>query len=260
MSDQEPTSPIAIGEIEQGPSKFEEFLDRNQKNLIFGGIALIAIVALYIIFTGASENKQLNASAALVAATDSTSLKSVAEKYEGTAAGGSALIKLAAEQWSADEKDESIATLKSYLASYADHSAYGSALVSLGSKLNATGQADEAKQYLNDAIDEEDAIFSSLAKILLAEHSIINGDAAAADGLLKEVSEMAEEIGDLTYLSQERELVASSQLPKTTIPEVKEEVVNPVESLLGAKDAEVSAVEEVIEAVKQESDSATLGE
>jgi len=38
MSENETTNPTLLGEIEQGPSKFDQFLDKNQKNLIIVGI------------------------------------------------------------------------------------------------------------------------------------------------------------------------------------------------------------------------------
>ena len=46
---EEPTHPAPIGEIEHGPSKFEQFLDQNQKKLIIGVLVIIAAVSTLIV-------------------------------------------------------------------------------------------------------------------------------------------------------------------------------------------------------------------
>jgi len=90
MSENETTNPTLLGEIEQGPSKFDQFLDKNQKNLIIVGIALVLLVAGYIIFQGLQKNKDLSSSADFMNANTAETYQSVADNKAGTPAGGSA--------------------------------------------------------------------------------------------------------------------------------------------------------------------------
>jgi len=218
MSENETTNPTLLGEIEQGPSKFDQFLDKNQKNLIIVGIALVLLVAGYIIFQGLQKNKDLSSSADFMNANTAETYQSVADNKAGTPAGGSALIALANEQWSSGSHSEAIQTLKSFLDQYADHAAYPAVLVNLASKLTNTGESSQAKALLDEAIELEDPTFSPVAQYLLSESKALAGDLDGAVAQLEELNSITyTELGGLKSLVEQ-----SLKFTKSPIPEVKQ--------------------------------------
>ncbi len=218
MSENETTSPSLLGEIEQGPSKFDQFLDRNQKNLIIVGIALVLLVAGYIIFQGLQKNKGLSSSADFMNADTAEAYQSVADNQAGTPAGGSALIALANEQWDNDSHSEAIQTLKSFLDQYGDHAAYPAVLVNLASKLTNTGESSQAKTLLEEAIELEDPTFSPVAQYLLSESKAVAGDLDGAVAQLEGLTSMSDaELGGLNSLAEQ-----NIKFTKSPVPEVKQ--------------------------------------
>ena len=65
-----PENPALLGEIEQGPSKLEEFLDAHQKKLFCLVGLLIVGVSGFIIVDGLKEKKEVDAGQALVSSKD----------------------------------------------------------------------------------------------------------------------------------------------------------------------------------------------
>ena len=54
-----------LAEISQGPNAFEEFLDRNQRNLVILAILLVIGAAALVIYRGIEESNQQTAGAEL---------------------------------------------------------------------------------------------------------------------------------------------------------------------------------------------------
>jgi len=216
----EHTSAGAIGEIEQGPSKFDQFLDKNQKNLIFLGLGLILAVGAFIIIKGMKENKRQEASAAFIGASDATGYKDVAKTYENSAAGGSALVALANAQWNDDKKEAAVETLKEFIGSYPEHPSYHSSVLSLATKLSETGNVDEAASYLQQVIDSEDPSFSPIGQFLLADIKFAKGEKEESVSLLEDLLSLPDEdLGRLRGVVQSRLDAVNSPLPPTVKPE-----------------------------------------
>ena len=225
MAENEENTATLLGEIEQGPSKFDLFLDKNQKNLLIVGIILVLLVAGYIIMKGMQKNKGLDSSAAFISADSVEDYTDVANNYSGTPAGGSALLALANAQWEKDQKDDAISTLKNFVDQYSDHKAYPATLVNLSSKLTATDKVSEATTYLEEVVDLQDASFSPIANYLLAEQKLVSGDQAGAIAKLEQLMKLSdEELGDLKPLvergldfskSPRPEVVAAPVIPVT---------------------------------------------
>lgn len=179
MSSDTPDSPDAprpLGEISQGPSAFEQFLDRNQKNLVILSISIAVATAAYLVYHGVATSKEHTAGAELFKAKDLPALQNVVEKFRGTAAAGTATIPLAERQWTDGQQDAAIATLKAFIAANADHPARPSAQASLASKLKAQGKAPEAKQLFQELADDPAAAY-------LAPYALVSlGDLAKASG------------------------------------------------------------------------------
>lgn len=170
----EPTGPL--GEISQGPSAFDAFLDRNQKGIAVLAILLVIGAAALVVQRGISKSNQQNAGAALNRAEDAASLQSLIKEFPDTPAEGSAMLLLADRQWEDGQQDAAITTLRDFLAKDGKHPASQTARASLGAKLLAQGKADEATRVFEDLVGDPTASY-------IAPYALIGlGDIAKADG------------------------------------------------------------------------------
>ncbi len=169
-------SPRPLGEISQGPSAFEQFLDRNQKNLVILSIAIAVAIAAWLVYQGIAKSKEHSAGAELCKAADLPALQALTEKYRGTAAAGTAAVPLAERQWTENQADAAITTLKTFIAANPKHPARPAAQASLGSKLKAQGNLPEAKKLFQELADDPAAAY-------LAPYALITlGDLARTAG------------------------------------------------------------------------------
>ncbi|MDE0825578.1 MAG: tetratricopeptide repeat protein [Akkermansiaceae bacterium] len=185
---EEPSSPAPLGEISHGPSKFEEFLDKNQKKLVLAILAIVVALAAYIVVTGIKEGEDNTAGEALSASGisesstyDIAALRDVMESFQSSPASGSAALLLAEEQWKDQRKDESIQTLREFLAEKPDHAGRPSALMALASHLLETDKKDEAISTFQQLIDAPGSEFlAPFALLTLADLEKAAGNEDAA--------------------------------------------------------------------------------
>ncbi len=182
------TAPVPLAEISQGPNAFEEFLDRNQKNLVVLAVALALGAAGFVIYRGIEKSGQQTAGNALNKAEDLSSLQSVVDQYGKTAAGGSAMVLLANKQWSEGQQDAAIATLQKFIAANPEHPALPTAQASLGAKLMTQGKSAEAAKIFQQLADNSSAKFiAPFALISLGDIAKAGGDIAKAEASYNKV-------------------------------------------------------------------------
>lgn len=183
-----------LGEIAIGPSKFEQFLDRNIKGLIAVGV-LTAVGALgWIIYNGIQDSHENAAAAELSKSADLTALQAVVSTYPKTVAAGSAEVLLAHQQWKAGQKDTAIQTLRSFIAAQPKHPARPSAQANLAGYLQAQGQLEEAKAtYLELTKDRDAKFIEPFALIQLGDIAKAAGDLKAAEEFFTQARAAAEE-------------------------------------------------------------------
>lgn len=178
MSTDPQDTPQLLGEITHGPSAFEQFLDRNQKNLIFLSIAIALGVAGYLVYQGIASSKERSAGADFCEAEDLPAFQSLIKEYPGTAAAGTAQIALAERQWTDGQQGTSIETLKTFLSDRPNHPARFAAKASLAAKLKDQGKATEATPLFQELSTDPDARY-------LAPYAFISlGDLAKSAGNL----------------------------------------------------------------------------
>lgn len=206
MSTESPdTHATPLGEIEHGPSKLEQFLERNQKLLVLVGILLIVCVAAYVVWDGIKSSHEQTAGANLIEGKDTASLEKVLKENADTQAAGSAALLLAEEQWKAGQEDEALATLRKFIQGSPKHPAVPSANASLASHLMAQGKIDEASQIFQNIADSPDSRFvAPYALISLGDIALNAGDSGKAEGFYKRVEA---EFSGTSYVS-----VATSRL------------------------------------------------
>ena len=180
----EPSNPSPLGEIAHGPSKFEAFLDKNQKKLIVAILAVIVALSAYIVITGLKETEDNSAGEALSAAADETgdtydkaALRDVMDSFTDSPASGSAALLLAQEQWDDQLKEESIATLREFISDKPNHPGKPSALLALANHLLDTEKKDEATTTFQELINHPNGRFlAPFALLTLGDLAKIDGD------------------------------------------------------------------------------------
>ena len=189
MSADLPESNIPLAEISQGPSAFEQFLDRNQKNLIALAILVALGTAGYVVYSGIQESHETTAGTALTKAEDLASLQAVINDHAETRAARSAMVLLADKQWSEGQQDAAVETLRKFIDSHPNHPAIGSARASLGAKLMAQGKSGDATAVFQEIADDpKERFIAPFALIALGDIAKAGGDTAKAETHYSRVS------------------------------------------------------------------------
>jgi len=190
MSAENTNAPVPLAEISQGPNAFEQFLDRNQKNLVVLAVVLALGAAGYVVYNGIETSGQETAGNALNKAEDLSSLQSVADQYPDTAAAGSATVLLANKQWTEGQQDAAIATLQKFIAAEPNHPAIPTAQASLGAKLMTQGKSAEANKIFETLAANPSAKYiAPFALISLGDIAKAGGDLEKAEASYKKVNE-----------------------------------------------------------------------
>ena len=184
-------APTPFVELDNGPSKFEEFLEKNQKLLIGGSIAIFLGVLGYVGYTGYNQLQAEEAGSALSSATDEAGIQNVISAHGNTATAGSATLLLAQEQ-AAESSDKSIETLTSFVDTYTTHPALASATTKLGLALLNKGDLTGAQARLSAVVDMENADY------VIPAAQIGLGDIAKANGDIAQAKEIYTTVADLT--------------------------------------------------------------
>lgn len=192
---EETTPTIApLAEINLGPSKFEQFLDNNQKTLaVLLAVAVVAS-AVYIVIRGVEKSREQSAGAALSKAADSAALHDVISNHANTNAAASAKLLLADMQAGEGKTDASIKTLQDFIATNTDHPAKPTASAKLAAKLMAENKTAEASTIFQDLVSDPKARYiAPYALICLGDIAKAGGDPAKAESYFNQVkTEFAE--------------------------------------------------------------------
>lgn len=205
MSAKPSPSPIPLAEITHGPSKFEAFLDRNQKLLVVAAILIALGTAGFVVYRGIEQSRQETAGAELLAARDMDDLRAVINNHQGTQAAKSASVLLAEAQWSSGQQEDAIATLKTFLATQADHPAAPTAKASLAAKWMVQDKRDEALPLFQELADDPAARhLAPYALICIGDMAMNAGDVSRAEEAYSRAS--------ADFSSSDYAAVASSRL------------------------------------------------
>jgi TolA-binding protein len=177
------SSPLPLGEIVQGPSAFEQFLDRNQKALAAASVAVALSIGGYMVYRTIQADEAMAAGQALYAAKDVDALQKVSTDFAQTPAAVTASLAASDLLWKKGQQDEAIARLREILASHPTHPAAAIAQQSLGLRLLAQGKSGDAKSAFEAVLARSDARF------LVPAATLSLGDIAKSEGNLKAAEE-----------------------------------------------------------------------
>lgn len=185
----ETNNPIPLGEIVQGPSAFEQFLERNQKLMAVSAIALALGIGGFMVYKTIAEDHAAAAGAAYSAAKDVADFEQVRKDFADTPSAATAALSLAEKQWADKKEDEAIATLRELIAKSPSHPAAVIAQMTLGNHLLAQGKMGDAESAFQAIVDQPKAAYlAPAALIAMGDMAKKAGDLPKAEDLYKKVS------------------------------------------------------------------------
>ena len=177
-------SAVPLAEIAQGPSPFDQFLDKNQKLLVALAILIVIAAAGLVVYRGVEKSRQLTAGAELLGADELSELQKIIETHPDTRAAHSAVVLLAEQQWSSGQQDAAIQSLRDFVDSNPDHPALASARASLASKLMTQGKTGDATAVFQSIIDDTRSRYlAPYALICLGDLAKVAGETDKAETL-----------------------------------------------------------------------------
>jgi len=177
------SAPLPIGEIVQGPSAFEQFLDRHQKTLAFAALTVALSVGGLMVYRTIQADEALAAGHRLYAAKDVASLEKIAADFPSAPAAVSASLAAADLLWKEGRQDDAIARLQSIISAHSSHPAAALAQQSLGLRLMAQGKTAEAQSAFEAVLARSDA------RYLAAPATLALGDLAKSQDKRQEAEE-----------------------------------------------------------------------
>lgn len=218
MSAKPHDSPTPLAEISQGPSVFEQFLDRNQKNLIALAVLLALGTAAYVVYDGLRQGAQTTAGNELMKAADTAAFRQVAETHKDSLAGGTAKVLLAERLWTEDKKDDAVQTLRSFLSGQPTHPAAPAARANLAAKLMSQGKtADATKEFESLVSDSSSSYLAPYALLCLGDLALTAGNPEKAAKYYDQVKTQYAD-SDFAKTVTERSAALKAKLPAEVEP------------------------------------------
>lgn len=198
-ADIQPLSPEeikAIGEIELGPSRHEQFLNAHYKKLMWGGIALgIISGSIIAYFSHVNDEKDAAAaqvvtamkavgpaSVALPADYDAAALTAVQADHAGTPSAATAELMEGLAKLDGADKEAGLAKLKEVAAKCDNLLIRTRALTAVASALMTDGKDDEAAAVWEQVANMGESPYRALAYMTLGDMARSAGDTEKARG------------------------------------------------------------------------------
>lgn len=207
------TNPLPLGEIVQGPSAFEQFLENNQKLIAVAAVVVALGIGGFMVYRTIEKDRALSAGAAFVAAEDIADLEKVKLEYASTPSSVTAALSIADKQWASGQQDEAIATLQEIIAKFPKHPATVVAQNALGYRFLSQGKTNEATSAFQAVIDRDETNYLAPAA------TIALGDIAKKAGEKEKAAELYKSVGKdfadspFANIAAEREKFLNFQAP-----------------------------------------------
>jgi predicted negative regulator of RcsB-dependent stress response len=143
----------------------EAYIEKNKRTLILVICLVLLGSAAYIILNNVSKEKEREAANAFTLADTAEQFRQVSIDYQGTVAGGNALLMKADRETKEQNAKEATATLTEFVAAYQDHPRYAQGLFALAAQAQTNGDNDDAKRRFQEIVDTQSQ--SELAPLAL---------------------------------------------------------------------------------------------
>lgn len=234
-----------VAEIEVGPAKHEQFLDKNYKKITLIVLAAGLVFGGLIVYNGISEDREHSAGAALVASFDKegqldlAKLQAIPANYSGTAASVTAGYLEAIALWNQGKDKEGCARMEEFIKNAPSAEFSNQALAVLGCQYMRMGQTEDAIRQFETVIDSQEGIYTPLAYLCLGDMARAKGDFKTAQQYYDNI---AQRFPDGAFGTNEFGVSSREDLLDITAPEKVAPPVSPAPAPAGEKDASVPPV------------------
>lgn len=205
-------TPTPIAEIDHGPSKLDQFLEKYQKALVILAILLFLGILGYVFYIKYEEMKDQQAGAALSAATTEEQYRAVIEQYGDRTAAGTAALAIA--DLRTTDKD-AIEALEYFITTYPDHPNISKAKLQLALRQINSDMTGEAQATLESIISNDpEGYLVPMAKIALGDIASKNSEIDKAKALYTEAQNLNPEINAFAQIATTRLAFLSAKLPE----------------------------------------------
>ena len=213
---------IPLGEIDQGPSAVDRFMEAHQTKLLIGLALLVIGAAIMIVLSGLEEIEETKAGEALVAAKNPTDFRNLIKEFPGTAAEGTANLQLARALWDEDDREGAKDLLNQFIKRTPAHPAQPAAIMTLASYLREEGEQERADEMLLDLAKNSEAKYLAPLALLRASASQEkSGDIEGARDSLELASDPSLSGSFLSQRMVESRLETVGIKPPVTVPRPK---------------------------------------
>ena len=213
---------IPLGEIDQGPSAVDRFMEAHQTKLLIGLALLVIGAATMIVISGMEDIREAEAGEALVAAKDPTDFRNLIKEFPGTAAEGTANLQLARALWDEGEREDAKQLLEQFIEKTPAHPAQPAATMTLASFLREEEEQERADEMLLSLAQNPEAKYLAPLALLRASASQEqSGDIEGARDSLEQASEPSLSGSFLSQRMVESRLETVGIVPPVTIPRPK---------------------------------------
>jgi tetratricopeptide (TPR) repeat protein len=158
---------------DSGSFEAELFWHKNRSAILFGGAAILAIVAAVAIWLWSQHSARLAAEALFAQAQDPAAWREVIAKYPDSAAAANAHFLLADSLRSEGKLEESSALYQKFLATFPTNPLAGGARLGLAENLAAAGKTNEALAALREVQAKDSASYVAPFAALLEGRALI---------------------------------------------------------------------------------------
>lgn len=216
-------TPAPLGEIEHGPSKFEEFLEKNFKLILLGALLVIVAVAAIVITGQLADAKAQEAGNALLAAQSPEDLRAVSKDFPESAASASAQMLLADQLWNEGKEEEAQKALESVIAAGDKNPAASHAKFALATILLKKGDPDKARSQFESVLNDSSATaLHPLTLIALGDIAKAAGEEEKALSYYDQKVEKYKEYGDQGLAVARLNMIGVDQPQKVSPPPAPE--------------------------------------
>lgn len=180
----------AIGEIELGPSKTDQFLDRNYKKIIGAGVTIILLFSAYVTYNSFHEDRAKTAGNQLTLAWipsqgryDIAQLTSVEENFAGTPAANTATLLRLTENLTQGDPAKASADLETFISSAPNEENKLQAAINLANYYSKNGKLDDAARLYELVSEAKNEFYSPMALMNLGDIARQRGEQDRANDL-----------------------------------------------------------------------------